>query len=543
MMKNKFLLMILVIILLLGFTSSISAVSVGVGGNPNKLIIKNKPYIFQCGETKLYSTEGVELNRNEYYIFENEKLFYKILVIDLNGVDNIKEVYTTYGSSPIIGNQIGANCVKLNDNLSLNECDLNGFENEIGEYDPNIMEYYNCTLPIQNRQSIYGQYYISIEAKDIDESPGILNKYDYKFFNPSLAISIDGDITIINLKPGHTEYSDTILVANEADDSSRVPVYLYISGTSLTDSVMNEHFDCPGGLNPSDISYFAVNGAWSTQNDPGADNEGYVPLNYNSQMVIFNPDWNILYPGAEMTITFKITAPINCIGYFDQGNVIFSMRPIDNNIEIVTNSLTPNVMIIPVCSSDLECNDDNLNTNDICRNPGTKDSYCENIRHHPEALISFNENTNDFIISGISNNNLAVSVNYDETCLRFGTYYSCDRTYLINDELNNTLELKTSMKNFHNFVIQNEILSLKYNDQEKIIPNQNVFSMVLSRNKRLFQNIFIKDIFSVLTFYNPLTNKTTIQLRENEETTNSIKEGLYISKLVTDNGNLKYKID
>jgi len=242
---------------------------------------------------------------------------------------------------------------------------------------------YFCTLTTKSRDKEYGQFDINTKAELITGDISEINIEHWLFFNPVIALSIDGDIIFDSVRTGTDAYSSTLLVGNDADDSSGVPINLYISGTNLTDSSkIGENLNCPGGIKPSDISYFASNGARSTKYDPRADNEGYIPLTENMQMVILNskldPKADTLYPGAEMPITFRIRAPQNCIGGFDEGYVTFSANPIDNTNEIVTSSITPNVIIIPVCSSNIECNDNNDSTYDRCINPGKSDSYCLN---------------------------------------------------------------------------------------------------------------------------------------------------------------------
>jgi len=88
------------------------------------------------------------------------------------------------------------------------------------------------------------------------------------------------------------------------------------------------------------LCYYATNGAYSTETDPRADAEGYVPIVYgdsfdtdfyNDAEVMqplgpYNPGYqpgNILTPGAEIAVTFKLGLPEPCTGDFTDGSIYF----------------------------------------------------------------------------------------------------------------------------------------------------------------------------------------------------------------------------
>jgi len=98
--------------------------------------------------------------------------------------------------------------------------------------------------------------------------------------------------------------------------------------------------------NNDHLCYFATNGAYSTLTDGRADPEGYVPIVYSDE---FTRDFyndaeiiveggmapslsiggglyhhgNVLSPGAEQAITFKLGLPEPCIGDFSAGQIYF----------------------------------------------------------------------------------------------------------------------------------------------------------------------------------------------------------------------------
>ena len=87
--------------------------------------------------------------------------------------------------------------------------------------------------------------------------------------------------------------------------------------------------------------YFATHGAYSTQTDPRSDVEGYVGIDYGIGFNNPNPFYdgyeilqtfpkngpyyqsNILSPGSEVALTFRLNLPEPCNGDFDSGSIYF----------------------------------------------------------------------------------------------------------------------------------------------------------------------------------------------------------------------------
>jgi len=71
---------------------------------------------------------------------------------------------------------------------------------------------------------------------------GMMDENEYWFFNPVIALDIEGDMTFHGddgkegVRPGSDAYSDTILVGNDADKGSGVLLDMFISGTDFYDS-------------------------------------------------------------------------------------------------------------------------------------------------------------------------------------------------------------------------------------------------------------------------------------------------------------------
>jgi len=193
---------------------------------------------------------------------------------------------------------------------------------------------------------MYDEYWITVEALDLDGLSGTMDENEYWFLNPVVAVSVSGDMIFDDVRPGTSSYSETILVGNDADDGSGVRMDMFISGTDFYDSSSSGAM-CPDSnvLDLETFSYFATHGAYSTgdgiMSDGRADDEGYVPIGYGTGFNDPNPFYgdyeimqsgptnngyfqaNILSPGAEMALTFRLDLPAPCNGDFDTGSIYF----------------------------------------------------------------------------------------------------------------------------------------------------------------------------------------------------------------------------
>ena len=118
---------------------------------------------------------------------------------------------------------------------------------------------------------------------------------------------------------------------------------MFITGTNFYDRSSDISF-CPdeGVLSLDRFSYYAKNGEYDTLSTSNADSKGYRPLNYgigfNDPNIFYNyaeiipkgldsqiPYYtgNILKPGEDMTVNFKLDIPQSCMGDFDSGGIFF----------------------------------------------------------------------------------------------------------------------------------------------------------------------------------------------------------------------------
>jgi len=322
------------------------------------------PLVWMCDHRVVYddewqpgTTPGDELiERQQNYAFEGESIEWKVLVMDKNGVEKIQDVFATVGSEQGDGNDIEVNCNKLGwrPEEVPDSCNARILEEEIEDFDSDIMEFYECTLTVETADSMYGPSWITVEAMDLDGLSGTMAENEYWFLNPVIALSIEGDLSFEDVRPGTTAYSETILIGNDDDgEGTGVRLEMYIAGTDFFDSSSSGAM-CPTSnvlkLNsgntiagPQDgILYFATNGYYSTANVGGAgpfvtDAEGYHTIPYGDQITeakeiigtefydtsITSNIGNVLTPGSEMALTFKLQLPEPCNGDFDTGSIYF----------------------------------------------------------------------------------------------------------------------------------------------------------------------------------------------------------------------------
>jgi hypothetical protein len=377
---KKLLTIIALAILVLSVMPAVFAVSVGSGITPDIETEDFAPLVWMCDNRVVYddSTEPGRLfhdapgncqdlngdgnldcplyERINNYAFEGEEIEWVVLVMDKNGINKVQDVFATIGDTQGAGNDIEVNCVELPGFSTIVEpsCNARILEEDLTGESLNTatQRYYRCTLIIETTESMYGEYWITVEAVDLDELSGTMAENEFWFLNPVISLSIDGDMTFENVRPGATSYSTTMTVGNDADDSSGVMLDMFISGTDFYDSSSSGTM-CPTSnkLSLANFRYFATNGAYSTigddqvdvapsRGDRNIDTEGYVNIGYG--IGFNNPDpfydgfeiiqdqpvgpyWtaNILAPGAEMAITFKLNLPEPCNGDFDTGSIYF----------------------------------------------------------------------------------------------------------------------------------------------------------------------------------------------------------------------------
>ena len=251
-------------------------------------------------------------------------------------------------------------------------------------FDPAIMKWYQCDFFVETPESHHGEYWVNIGAIDNDGNEATADENEYWFLNPEIAIEIAGDIDFGTLSPGDIAYSSTLTVTNEAESGSGVMLDMATSGTDFFDPE-NSGAMCPtgnilrlnnggteglnthligsttnwdqwvcdpgaGGLAGYDnFCYYAVNGAFGTNNDASRrDAEGYVGIPYEevdsdpaarapiisstdpTDRIQYGTDpesWyyrgNVLSPGDDVSITYRLHLPSPCNGQFNEGEIFF----------------------------------------------------------------------------------------------------------------------------------------------------------------------------------------------------------------------------
>jgi hypothetical protein len=338
-------------LLVLAVFPVMSAASIGTGIGVDIQTEDFPPQVWMC-DHRLVFDDGTEpgrmtddgqilFERMNNYAFEGEQISWDVLVMDKNGKEKIEDVFATIGEVQGEGNDIEVNCVRSDRTGIPESCNARILEEEV-DWNGYLMAHYECTFTVETPDSMYGEYWITVEAVDLDGLSGTMDENEYWFLNPEIALSIDGDLAFEDVRPGTSSYSDTILVGNDADEGSGVRLDMFISGTDFYDSSSSGAM-CPttNQLSLDQFSYYATHGAYSTQNDGRADAEGYVPIGYGVGFNNPNPFYdnyeilqtfpknfaywqsNILSPGAEMALTFRLDLPEPCNGDFDSGQIFF----------------------------------------------------------------------------------------------------------------------------------------------------------------------------------------------------------------------------
>jgi len=355
----------LMALLVLSIMPVISANSIGSGLGINVETEDFPPLVWMCGD-RIVSDDSTEpgrfslggtplLERINNYAFEGENIQWTVLVMDKNGANKVQDVFATIGDSQGEGNDIEVNCVEdLGYSSFVDEdCNARILEEDLSgdAIDTATQRYYTCTLTVETADSMYGEYWTTVEAIDLDGLSGTMDENEYWFLNPVIALNVDGELAFENVRPGTMSYSDTILLGNDADAGSGVMLDMFISGTDFYDSSSSGAM-CPTSnvLDLEQFAYFATSGAYSTKDDAEVDSAGTVVrdcdakgycnieygLGFNNPTPFYDdteiiqaqpvgPYWtaNVLAPGAEMAITFRLNLPEPCNGDFDSGQIYF----------------------------------------------------------------------------------------------------------------------------------------------------------------------------------------------------------------------------
>ena len=211
-------------LLVLSVMPAIAAVSVGSGVDVDITTEDFPPQVWMCDNRVVVddntepgridgriiydedgNPKGPELiERINNYAFEGEKIEWDILVMDKNGIEKVQDVFATVGDTQGEGNDIEVNCQRTGgrDGDKLKEsCNARISEEKLQYFDADTMSYYECTFTVETQESMYGEYWITVEAVDLDELSGTMDENEYWFLNPTIALSIEGDLTFEDVRP------------------------------------------------------------------------------------------------------------------------------------------------------------------------------------------------------------------------------------------------------------------------------------------------------------------------------------------------------
>ncbi len=289
--------------------------------------------------------------RKHNYAFEGESIHWNVLVMDKNKIEEVSEVIGTIGPTQGAGNDVEVECKRTTAIVSpYTDCKAMVGEQQV-VWNPDLMAVYDCRLTVETPASMHGEYFITVEAKDLTGLSGTMAENEYWFLNPTIALSIDGNIAFDDVMPGTEAYSNTLLVGNDAEAGSGVILDMFVSGTDFYDP-SSSGARCSDNTNKLALSafrYFVTNGAYDSlklKDNNGIDHNGYTPIPYSTDIsgskrimrfndiirgaspssTLVDTDWNngnALSPGSEMALTFKLNMPEPCVGDFSEGQIYF----------------------------------------------------------------------------------------------------------------------------------------------------------------------------------------------------------------------------
>lgn len=324
-------------LLIVSVMPAVLAVNTGIDIGVDIITEDFEPEVWLCDRNvadDLVEPQLYDAPRFNNYAFEGESITWDVLVMDKNGKEKIMDVFATIGSTQGAGNDIEVNCVRQTSPEISNpyqQCEAKILEEKLTSFDDKIMAVYTCTLTVETSDSMEGEYWVTVEAEDMDGLSGTMAQNEYWFLNPTIALSIDGDLVFDEVRPGARAYSETLLIGNDAEDGSGVLLDMYISGTDFYDSSSSGAM-CPttNQLALDAFTYDAVNGQtfaddMKIRHGDRLDQAGrimdYALFNDNPSAI--GNVFNFLAPGAEMAITFQLDLPEPCNGDFDTGSIYF----------------------------------------------------------------------------------------------------------------------------------------------------------------------------------------------------------------------------
>jgi hypothetical protein len=338
----------------------VMAVDVGTGVGVNIGTQKFAPRVWAC-DNRVVADDPTENSQNQLslqerkhnYAFQGESIHWSVLVMDKNKIEEVTEVVGTIGAAQGEGNDVEVECVRVVNPTNTRipaSCNAKIDQFIVTEFNPAVMAFYDCTLTVETLESMHGEYFLTVEAKDLSGLSGTMAENEYWFLNPTIALNIEGNLAFEDVMPGTDAYSNTLTVGNDAEAGSGVILDMFISGTDFYDPSSSgaRCSDDTNKLALTEFGYYVTNGAFASKSGVtfDTDAEGYTSIPYsqdisgakrimrwNNQIRGASPsssvveqDWNngnALSPGSEMALTFKLAMPEPCVGDFSEGQIYF----------------------------------------------------------------------------------------------------------------------------------------------------------------------------------------------------------------------------
>ena len=354
-MKQKIIAAMMTLLLVIGLTP-VFAVDVGTGVGIDLETADFAPRVFLSGDVRDVDNDNTPTRaamgagdplaglRVNNYAFEGEKVTWSVLVFDRNGIETLtSNPVVTVGPTQGEGNDVESLCdvsagQPAEAFASYNVRDADG--TAVAAFDASTMRTYTCILSVESPDSMDGEFWVTVEATDSSGLMGTARENEFWWFNPVIALDIDGALDFGTVQPGSVSYSSTLAVGNDASPGSGVLLDMFISGTDFHDPVSSSaKCDTTNELDLDAFSYLATNGAHSSAlTGQAADAEGYdtIPDGIRiteAQRIIGGELYpgapielasgNVLSPGAEVSVTLKLTLPNPCNGDFTDGSIFF----------------------------------------------------------------------------------------------------------------------------------------------------------------------------------------------------------------------------
>ncbi|MBS3108775.1 hypothetical protein J4409_02790 [Candidatus Woesearchaeota archaeon] len=199
------------------------------------------PYIWMNPDSRIMLRSGAggsgeAIQRVNNYAFEGEQIEWQVLAMDENGVETISDVSVYTGSSQGIGDNQEVTCDENTtwvdgDDITLFNAMVDG--TLLTAFDSDTMAVYQCILTVI--PSMYDEWWVMAQVTDADFNTDVFDENEFWFFNPVVALVIDGTMDFGSASPGTMAYSGTVSVTNDADVGSGVLLDMQISGEDFYD--------------------------------------------------------------------------------------------------------------------------------------------------------------------------------------------------------------------------------------------------------------------------------------------------------------------